>query len=125
MFSFGLGLWIVVSSTFAFGDALADAPPRSLDSRLIFERIAAEPEIVTPTGIAVDRQGRVLVVESHTHFRPAGYQGPPVDRVRLFEDRDHDGTPECIGSFVEGTRMTMSVAVAHGGSVFVATRSAL
>ena len=102
-----------------------NAPPHSLDTRLIFERIAGEPEIVTPTGIAVDHKGRILVVESHTHFRPPGYQGPPADRVRVFEDRDHDGKPECVGSFVEGTRMTMSVAIAPDGSVFVATRSAL
>jgi len=125
MFGLGVGHWIVVSSMLAIGDAPAAVPPRSLDSRLIFERIAAEPDIVTPTGIAVDRQGRILIIESHTHFRPAGYQGPPADRVRLFEDRDHDGKPECIGSFVEGTRMTMSVAVAQDGSVFVASRSAL
>jgi len=118
-------LWLVLSSNLAIGDAPATAPAHSLDSRLIFERIAAEPEIVTPTGIAVDPQGRILVVESHTHFRPAGYQGPPADRVRVFEDRDHDGKPECTGSFVEGTRMTMSVAIAQDGSVFVATRSAL
>ncbi|MGO9469722.1 MAG: PVC-type heme-binding CxxCH protein [Isosphaeraceae bacterium] len=125
MLGLGSGLWIIVFSMPAAGGAPADPPPRSLDSRLIFERIAAEPEIVTPTGIAVDRQRRILVVESHTHFRPAGYQGPPADRVRLFEDRDHDGKPECVGSFVEGTRMTMSVAVAQDGSVFIASRSAL
>ena len=101
------------------------APPRPLDPRLIFERIAAEPEIVTPTGIAVDRRGRVLVIESHTHFRPERYQGPPADRIRVFEDRNRDGKPECVGSFFEGTRMTMSLAVARDGSVFVATRNAL
>ena len=43
----------------------------------------------------------------------------------MFEDRDHDGKPECVGTFFEGTRMTMNVAVARDGSVFVATRSAL
>jgi putative membrane-bound dehydrogenase-like protein len=91
----------------------------------VFERIAAEPQIVTPTGIAVDHLGRVLVIESHTHFRPEGYQGPPADRIRVFEDRDHDGKPECTGTFFEGTRMTMNLAVARDGSVFVATRSAV
>lgn len=119
------GLWIVIFSALASGNPPASVPPRSLDSRLIFERIAAEPDIVTPTGIAVDQRGRVLVIESHTHFRPPGYQGPPADRVRVFEDRNGDGRFECTGSFVEGTRMTMSVAIARDGSVFVATRSAL
>jgi putative membrane-bound dehydrogenase-like protein len=91
----------------------------------VFERIAAEPQIVTPTGIAVDGLGRVLVIESHTHFRPEGYKGPPADRIQVFEDRDGDGMPECAGTFFEGTRMTMNVAAARDGSVFVATRSAI
>ena len=122
----GLGLWIAVSLAIVGATAAAPASaPRTLDSRLVFELIAAEPEIVTPTGIAVDQRGRILVVESHTHFRPAGYQGPPADRIRVFEDRDHDGKPECTGTFFEGTQKTMNVAVARDGSVFVATRSAL
>jgi len=120
-----LGLWIAISSATAGGNPSTSPPPRSLDSRLVFERIAAEPDIVTPTGIAVDGRGRVLVIESHTHFRPKNYQGPPADRIRLFEDRYQRGKPECTGSFFEGTRMTMSLTVARDGSVFVATRSAL
>jgi len=125
MIGAGLGLWIVASSLSAGGGAPPAAAPRSLDARLVFERIAAEPEIVTPTGIAVDRRGRVLVIESHTHFRPRRYKGPPADRIRLFEDRDRDGKPESAGTFFEGTRMTMNLAVARDGSVFVATRSAV
>src|SRR6267378_1064392 len=89
------GFWIATFSFMVGGEASQASPPRSLDARLVFERIAAEPDIVTPTGIAVDRRGRVLVIESHTHFRPAGYPGPPADRIRLFEDRDHDGKLEC------------------------------
>jgi putative membrane-bound dehydrogenase-like protein len=125
MIGAGLGLWIVASCLSAGGGVLPSAPPRSLDSRLVFERVAAEPEIVTPTGIAVDARGRVLVVESHTHFRPKGYKGPPADRIRVFENRDRDGKPECVGTFFEGTCMTMNLAVARDGSVFVATRSAV
>jgi putative membrane-bound dehydrogenase-like protein len=126
MKSAGLGLWIAASlATLGAAGTSASAPARALDSRLVFERIAAEPEIVTPTGIAVDHRGRILVVESHTHFRPAGYQGPPADRIRVFEDRDHDGQPECTGTFFEGTQKTMNVAVARDGLVFVATRSAI
>jgi putative membrane-bound dehydrogenase-like protein len=120
-----LGLWVVVSAARGAENQSRPAPPRTLDSRLVLERIAAEPEIVTPTGIAVDARGRVLVIESHTHFRPKNYQGPPADRIRIFEDRNGDSRPECTGTFFEGTRMTMSVAVAHDSSVFVATRNAL
>jgi putative membrane-bound dehydrogenase-like protein len=118
-------LCIAVSSALAGQNGPRTMPPKVLDSRLVLERIAAEPEIVTPTGIAVDGRGRVLVIESHTHFRPPNYSGPPADRIRVFEDRDHDGRPECTGTFFEGTRMTMNLRVAGDDSVFVATRNAL
>jgi putative membrane-bound dehydrogenase-like protein len=121
--SVGLMMGVLIAA--AGPVAWAAAPPRPVDDRLVFERIAAEPDIVTPTGIAVDARGRVLVIESHTHFRPEGYRGPRTDRIRVFEDRDRDGRPEPAGTFFEGTRWTMSVAVAGDGSVFVATRSAI
>ncbi len=124
--SAGLGLWVfILFGISASTAAPPSSPPEPLDSRLVFERVAAEPEIVTPTGIAVDQRGRILVVESHTHFRPTNYQGPPTDRIRVFEDRDGDGKPECTGTFFEGTEKTMNVAVARDGTVFVATRSEL
>lgn len=86
------------------------APPRSLDDRIVIELIAAEPEIVTPTGIAVDPRGRIYCIESHTHFRPEGYIGPPADRIRVFEDSDGDGSVERISTFFEGTKATMGLA---------------
>lgn len=98
------------------------ANPRVLDPRLKIELVASEPDIVTPTGLAVDSRGRVLVVESHTHFRPAGYQGPPADRIRLFEDTNGDGRADRISTFFEGTTWTMNVGVHPDGSVYVARR---
>lgn len=97
--------------------------PKVLDPRLKIELFAESPQIVTPTGIAVDNQGRVLCIESHTHFRPEGYQGPPADRIRRFEDTDGDGRADRITTFYEGTTFTMSVSVHHDDSVFVATRN--
>ena len=125
MLGSALGLWIAVSVTMAGGNVPTPASLRPLDPQLLFELIAAEPEIVTPTGLAIDQRGRILVIESHTHFRPEDYKGPAADRIRVFEDRNRDGKPECVGTFFEGTRMTMNLAVARDGSVFVATRSAL
>jgi putative membrane-bound dehydrogenase-like protein len=119
------GLWIAVAMTLAGADGPSPTPPRAIDSRLILERVAAEPEIVTPTGLAVDARGRVFVIESHTHFRPKDYQGPPADRIRLFEDTNGDGKFDRIETFFQGTRMTMNLAFARDGSLFVATRSAL
>jgi hypothetical protein len=73
----GPAVWIVALLTQAGHDVPVTAPPRVLDPRLVFEQIAREPQIVTPTGLAVDARGRVLVIESHTHFRPKDYTGPP------------------------------------------------
>lgn len=100
-------------------------PPRVLDDRLVIEEIAAAPDIVTPTGLAVDARGRVLVVESHTHFRPEGYTGPAADRIRLIDDADGDGRPERVRTFFEGSRFTMNIAVARDGAILVATRAAI
>lgn len=96
--------------------------PRVLDGRLKLELFAAEPDIVTPTGMGVDEQGRVLCIESHTHFRPTDYDGPPKDRIRRFEDTDGDGKADKITTFYEGSTATMSVACHPGGGVYVATR---
>jgi putative membrane-bound dehydrogenase-like protein len=114
--SFVLALW---SATL---QAAAPAMPQIHDERLKIELFAAEPQIVTPTGIAVDAGGHILAIESHTHFRPNGYQGPSADRIRRFEDTDGDGRADKITTFSEGTTHTMSIAVYHDGSVYVATR---
>jgi putative membrane-bound dehydrogenase-like protein len=83
---------------------------------------AREPAIVTPTGIAVDAKGRVFAIESHTHFRPKDYAGPPADRIRRFEDTDGDGKADKITTAFEGTRHTMALAFDRDGSMLVATR---
>ena len=100
----------------------AIAMPKVVDPRLKIELFAADPEVATPTGIAVDSRGRVLVVESHTHFRPPGYEGPPADRIRMFEDTDGDGKADRITTFFEGTTWTMNLGIHPDGSVYVATR---
>ena len=97
--------------------------PTAVDNRLAIELFAAEPDLVTPTGIAVDARGRVLVIESHTHFRPEGYTGPAADRIRMFEDTDGDGKADRITTFFEGSEFTMNVACHHDGSIYVATRN--
>lgn len=113
-----------LSACLLAGDAGREiARPECLDTRLKIELFAAEPDIVTPCGLAVDERGRVLVVESHTHFRPKDYQGPPADRIRMFEDRDGDGRAERITTFFEGTTHTMNVGLHPDGSLYVATRS--
>jgi putative membrane-bound dehydrogenase-like protein len=117
----GAVVWLALAlSVPAQADAIGR--PKAVDPRLKIELFAAEPDIVTPIGIAVDAKGRVLAVESHTHFRPAGYQGPPADRIRMFEDADGDGRAERISTFFEGTTWTMNLGLHPDGSLYVATR---
>jgi putative membrane-bound dehydrogenase-like protein len=97
--------------------------PQIHDPRLQIDLFAAEPDIVHPIGIAFDRRGRLLVIESHTHFRPPNYQGPKHDRVRIVEDSDGDGKADRFSTFFEGTQMTMDIAVHPDGSVYLATRN--
>jgi putative membrane-bound dehydrogenase-like protein len=103
--------------------AAADDAPHAADGRLQVDLFAASPDIVQPIGIACDARGRLLVVESHTHFRPKDYQGPPHDRIRILEDTDGDGRADRFTTFYEGTDATMGIAVHPDGSVYVATRN--
>jgi len=97
--------------------------PACVDDRLVIELVAREPDIVTPTGLAVDERGRVWVIENNTHERPANYQGPPSDRVRVFDDFDDNGHARRIHTFAEGFKNGMGLALGWDGSVYVATRS--
>jgi putative membrane-bound dehydrogenase-like protein len=97
--------------------------PRAHDRRLEVTRFAVAPDIVHPVSIAVDARGRLLVIESHTHFRPQGYKGPPHDRIRVLEDTDGDGKADRFTTFYEGTKSTMDIAVHPDGSVYLATRN--
>lgn len=99
--------------------------PTSADPRLVVELFAAAPDIVQPIATDFDAKGRLLVVESHTHFRPAKYDGPKADRVRVLEDTDGDGKADKFTTFFEGTTFTMDLAVHPDGSVYVATRNEL
>lgn len=104
---------------------LTAGPPVVRDPRLQLEQIAAEPDIVTPTGIAVDRHGRVWCLENHTHQRGPEYQGPATDRLRVFEDFAAEGRARKVRTLAEGFRDAMGLTIAADGSVYVATRSKL
>ena len=65
-----------VLALLVFAAGVEAAPPRVADDRLVLELVATEPDIVTPTGLTVDEQGRVWVIENNTHQRPSNYKGP-------------------------------------------------
>ena len=98
--------------------------PKAADPRLVVELVAQSPDIVHPISCDFDHQGRLLVIESHTHFAPKDYKGPKFDRIRAFE-LHKDGKPGFakVTTFYEGTRHTMDLAVHPDGSVYIATRN--
>jgi putative membrane-bound dehydrogenase-like protein len=103
----------------------AEDRPTVLDPRLTLELIAEQPEIVTPTGIAVDARDRIFVIENNTHQRPPQYKGPPTDRIRIFEDFDDAGRARKITTFAEGFKDSMSLSFGPDGVLYLATRSAI
>lgn len=106
------------STTFA----QATKPPRVLDPAWKLDRVAIEPQIVTPTACCFDRQGRLFVVECHTHFPPDDYDGPTTDRILVFDDSDGDGTLDRRSVFYEGGVATMGLLVLGANSVIAVTR---
>src|SRR5262245_2182327 len=76
--------------------------PRAHDPRLVVTLFAAAPDIVHPIALDFDAKGRLLVVESHTHFPPQDYRGPKHDRIRILEDTDGDGRADRFTTFFEG-----------------------
>jgi putative membrane-bound dehydrogenase-like protein len=121
-FSFCAALLVVFTSVHFLP---AVDSPQVLDPRLKIEIVASEPDIVTPTGLAVDELGRIWCIENHTHQRTAEYKGPPTDRIRIYEDFDENGKARKVRTFAEGFKNTMSLALRPGGEIFLAERSAI
>ena len=97
--------------------------PKVSDPRLVVELVAAAPDIVHPISCDFDAKGRLLVIESHTHFAPKDYKGPKFDRIRMFDLTFAREAGKRATTFFEGTRHTMDLAVHPDGSVYIATRN--
>lgn len=123
-----LGHALLVSVSVGFhvllGHANAAPPiPTVPDSNLGLRLVAQEPAIVTPIGAAMDSQGRLFVIESHTHFPAANYAGPKHDVVKLFRDTDGDGVPDRMSVFAEGFQAAMNLAFAPDGTLYLTWRN--
>lgn len=101
------------------------AEPRVPSDSYQLELVAEAPDIVTPIAMAFDAEGRLLVVESHTHQRPDEYQGPKGDRIRMFADSDGDGKLDRWSTFAEGFKFAVGVLPRPDGAVYVITRQSI
>lgn len=114
----GLGAWHTCTAH--------AAAPKVSDPAYELSLFAQAPDIVTPTGVATDERDRLFVIESHTHMPPAGYAGPPHDRVKIFSDVNNDGRGELISVFADGPfRDAMNLAFVKPGHLIVVTRDAV
>ena len=68
------------------------------DPSLKIELFAQEPMLAQPIGMTFTKDGKLLVIQSKTHFRPKDV-------------------------FFEGTDMTMDITTAPDGSIYVSTRN--
>ena len=121
-----LGTFVSLGMLLALASLSPAAPievPRVHDERLGLSLFAAEPDIMTPIGLAIDARGRLFVLESHTHFPKADYPGPKYDRVKRFIDADRDGKPESITVFAEGLHHGMHLAFAPDGRLYATHRN--
>ena len=105
------------------GIAAEAQSPTVSDPKLELTLFASEPEIVTPIGLAIDRHGRLFVVESHTHFPKSDYPGPKTDRVKIWVDTNHDGKPDKMSVFAEGFHHAMNLALAPDGQLYLVYRN--
>jgi putative membrane-bound dehydrogenase-like protein len=73
---------------------------------------AQEPNVIDPVSIAFDADGRMYVVEMRDYPDVAA---EPRGRVKLLEDRDHDGYYEKATIFADGLLHPTSVLPWRGG----------
>lgn len=97
----------------------AQLPPQieTLQPGVKLTLLAEHPDLVTPTGIAVDKNGNIYSISCHTHFRPEGYEGPVHDEVVVF---DANGKNRRV--FYNKTDATMHVEVGPDGWIYLAER---
>jgi putative membrane-bound dehydrogenase-like protein len=100
-------------------------PPRVLLPGWTIDRVAAEPQLVTPTDCCIDDAGRLLVIECHTHFPPEKYAGPLADRIYRFTTDAASGTLGNQQLFYEGGQATMGIANLGDGWIGLLSRSEL
>ncbi len=98
-------------------------PLKVNDDALHATLFAADPLIQTPIGMTFDKDGRLLVIESQTHFRPKDWKGPAHDQIVWLKDTSGQGKADARQVILDVTDMTMDIAKAPDGSLYVSTRN--
>ncbi len=111
----------------ADGDLLSDLEnaPQVLIDGVQIELLAKEPDIVTPTGVQVDDQNRIWVIENHTHVRQDDYSGPEYDRILVFSGHIDSDSEKQITEFARDFTDGMSISFTRNGKVLLITRASI
>ena len=101
----------------------AERPPEieTLQPGVRLSMVAEHPDLATPTGVDVDEHGRIWVVATHTHFRPADYVGPKHDEILIFTPQADKKRPH-RQVFYNATTATMDLELGADGWVYLAER---
>ncbi|MEM9281142.1 MAG: PVC-type heme-binding CxxCH protein [Verrucomicrobiota bacterium] len=116
---------MLISATLVVGVLRSEELPTSFKEGLTIEKFAGSELIRHPTGITFTADGKLLVVESHNHFRPDQYDGPVSDQVVWLKDTDGDGVADSRSVFFgEDLIAAMDIAThPDTGAIYVATRN--
>lgn len=87
------------------------------EPELKIELAAAEPDVIDPVAIRFDERGRMWVAEMRDYplGPPAG--DPPLSRIKVLEDRDHDGRYETATVFAEKLSFVTGLQPWRGGVI--------
>ncbi|MFO0981470.1 MAG: PVC-type heme-binding CxxCH protein [Planctomycetota bacterium] len=106
------------------------SPERSLQSMVVppgmhVELFAAEPDVVKPIAIAWDERGRLWVAETVDYPNDRDGEGSGHDRIKICEDRDHDGRADRFTVFADRLSIPTSLTFANGGVIVAQAPSML
>lgn len=84
---------------------------------LKIELVAAEPQVVDPVSIAFDEDGRLWVAEMSDYPNGPAPGEEPKSRIKLLEDKDHDGRYETAHVFADKLLFANGLQPWRGGVI--------
>ena len=90
-----------------------------LDPRFDIELIASEPHVEAPVDMEWDADGNIYVIEMFDYpYKPE--EGKAQGRIRVLQDRDHDGKIDTAIIFADGLPSATSMLPWRGGLIVAA-----
>ena len=83
----------------------------------VAELVASEDEIAKPMNLAFDDRGRLWVTSSLEYPYAAPLDTPARDFIKVFEDRDGDGTFETATTFADGLNIPIGLLPVADGVI--------